>query len=256
MKPPVFIAASVYGADLVQKHGQSYFAQLAARSGATGFEVRRELFLEEAPPFEELREVLKTNLLASAISASVEIWSPEGELNEEPLFQTLVEGERLGVSYVKTTLGTYVPGKSNLEGLLNCLAKANYLNGSIRLTVENDQSNHGGNARILRGFFDDCAKAGIPIYMTFDVGNWLWAGEDICKAAELLAEYVVYIHFKWSEERAGSRVAAPLSHDVNAEWRNVLPYFSNKIPRVIEFPIIGEDLEQLTKDYTQLLLLA
>ncbi|WP_372661772.1 hypothetical protein [Cohnella sp.] len=256
MKPPIFIAASVYGADLVQKHGQSYFAQLAARSGATGFEVRRELFVEEEPPLEELKEVLRMNFLASAISAPVEIWSTEGELNERELFQTLVEGERLGVSYVKTTLGTYVPGKSSLEELLNCMERANYLNSPIHLTVENDQSNHGGNATILRGFFEDCAKAGIPIRMTFDVGNWLWAGEDICKAAETLADYVVYVHFKWAEERNGSKAAAPLSVDEHAQWRAVLPYFSNEIPRVIEFPIMGEDLEQLTRKYTQLLVTA
>lgn len=256
MKPSIFIAASVYGAELVQQHGQAYFAELAARSGAAGFEVRRELFLEEEPPLDELKEVLKDNGLRCAISASVEIWSPEGDLNEEQLFQTLVEGTQLGAAFVKTTLGTYVPGRSDLKALRDCLEKAVYLNLPVQLTVENDQSNHGGNPQILRGFFDDCAEEHIPVSMTFDVGNWLWAGEDICKAAEILAEYVVYVHFKWSEDRNGLKAAAPLSADEEAEWRDVLPYFSKSLPRVIEFPIIGEDLEQLTRKYTQLLELA
>lgn len=256
MKPSVFIAASVYGAELVQKLGQAYFAELAARSGAAGFEVRRELFLEEEPPLDALREVLKTNALRCAVSASVEIWSHEGDLNGEQLYQTLVEGKQLGASYVKTTLGTYVPGKSDLNALKSCLEKADYYKLPIQLTVENDQSNHGGNAQILRGFFDDCALERIPVSMTFDVGNWLWAGEDICQAAEILADYVVYVHFKWSEERSGQRAAAPLSDDEHAEWREVLPYFSRQLPRVIEFPVIGGDLEQLTKKYIQLLELA
>jgi sugar phosphate isomerase/epimerase len=256
MKPSVFVAASVYGAELVQKHGQSYFAELAARCGAAGFEVRRELFLEEEPPLDALREVLKENALRCAVSASVEIWSPEGYLNEEQLYQTLIEGRQLGASYVKTTLGTYIPGRSNLNALKLCLEKADYFNLPIQLTVENDQSNHGGNAQILRGFFDDCALVRIPVSMTFDVGNWLWAGEDICLAAEILADYVVYVHFKWSEERNGQKAAAPLFDDEQAEWREVLPYFSKNLPRVIEFPVIGEDLEQLTKKYVQLLELA
>ncbi|RCW47532.1 sugar phosphate isomerase/epimerase family protein [Paenibacillus prosopidis] len=256
MKPSIFIAASVYGAELVQKLGQSYLAELGARSGAAGFEVRRELFLEEEPPFDELREVLKANALRCAISASVEIWSPEGDLNEEQLYQTLVEGKQVGASYVKTTLGTYVPGRSDLKALRRCLEKADYFKLPIQLTVENEQSNHGGNPQILRGFFDDCAEEQIPVSMTFDVGNWLWAGEDICQAAEILADYVVYVHFKWSEERNGKKAAAPLSEDEHAEWREVLRYFSKDLPRVIEFPIIGEDLEQMTRKYVQLLELA
>ncbi len=60
---------------------------------------------------------MKDNGLRRAISASVEIWSPEGDLNEEQLFQTLVEGKQLGRIIVKTTLGTYVPGRSDLNAL-------------------------------------------------------------------------------------------------------------------------------------------
>lgn len=253
MTSPVYVAASVYGAELVEKMGQPYFAALAARSGATGFEIRRELLPEGDLPYDELRAAMKDNGLQPAISASVEIWSPEGELNREQLFQTLLEGERLGVSIVKTTLGTYVPGKSDLIALKDCLEEAGYLKLPIYLTVENDQSNHGGNPLVLRGFFDKCAEQGIPVRMTFDVGNWIWAGEDIYKAAETLADYVVYVHFKWMEERNSRKVAAPLSEDAQAEWRRVLSYFPKELPRVIEFPIIGEDFEQITRRYVGLL---
>ncbi|QYR21794.1 TIM barrel protein [Paenibacillus sp. sptzw28] len=252
MTSPVFVAASVYGSELVKKYGQPYFAALAARTGASGFEIRRELFPAGVLPFDELRNALKENGLRAAISASVEIWSPEGELNRKELSQTLLEGARLGVSFVKTTLGTYIPGKSDLKALKSCLHEA-LADLPIHLAVENDQTNHGGNAQILRGFLDDCAKAEIPIRMTFDVGNWIWAGEDIVKAADTLAEYVVYVHFKWAAERNGRLLAAPLADEADAEWRQVLSHFPKELPRVIEFPITADDLEGSTRHYVQLL---
>lgn len=253
MGSPVFVASSVYGAELVEKHGQAYFAAMAARSGASGFEIRRELFPSGEIPYEELHAVIQENNLQSAYSVPVELWANDGKLNRHELLLALQEGLRLGVSYVKTTLGNYQTEHSDLHDLRSCMEEAGCLTHPIHLTVENDQSNHGGSAIILRQFFDDCAANNIPIRMTFDVGNWCWTDENIMKSAEMLADYVVYVHFKWAEVRIDRKVAVPMPEDKGAMWREVLSYFPNNLPRVIEFPIVADDLEQATKHYVHLL---
>jgi sugar phosphate isomerase/epimerase len=72
-----------------------------------------------------------------------------------------------------------------------CLEEAGH---QIQLTVENDPTASGGTLQRLRSFFENCTRKGIPIRMTFDIGNWSWSGENVFEAAEALADYVVYLH--------------------------------------------------------------
>lgn len=249
---PVFVAASVYGT-LAERRGQAYIAAMAARSGAAGFEIRRELLEGDEPPYEELRAAVQGSGLRAAYSVPVELWESDGGLNREQLLRALEEGRKLGAEFVKTTLGGYRHGLSDLSALRVCLEEAGYMKLPIQLTVENDQSEHGGRPAVLKSFLEDCAELHIPVRMTFDVGNWLWLGEDIVAAAQLLTPYIVYVHFKWSATCDGVMAAAPLPADADARWRDVLACFSAELPRVIEFPIAVEDSERATRYYVELL---
>ena len=74
--------------------------------------------------------------------------------------------------------------------------------------------------RGLRRFFENCTRKGIPVRMTFDIGNWSWSDENVFEAAKALADYVVYLHCKKVEDRSAR--TGPISDDAKAAWRHVL----------------------------------
>jgi sugar phosphate isomerase/epimerase len=146
-------------------------------------------------------------------------------------------------------LGAYRPVISDLDELKACIEDAGGAELPFQLTVENGPTVQGGNIRTLRSFFDNCAIQGIPVRMTFDIGNWSWCGENVFEAAEALTEFVVYLHCKQVNDRF--KRTGPLTHDPEAAWRQVLARFPKELPRGGEFPIVGDDLEISTKQYVR-----
>lgn len=125
--------------------------------------------------------------------------------------------------------------------------------GKDATSTENNPTAAGGNLRRLRSFFENCTRKGIPVRMTFDIGNWSWSDENVFEAPEALADYVVYLHCKEVEDRSAR---TPISDDAKAAWRHVLARFSRELPRGGEFPIAGDDLGLSTKQYVRMLSLA
>jgi len=248
---PVFIVASAYGAQGVEKYGQPLLASIAARSGASGFEIRRELFPKNGAPLDQLHRAIKENNLIAVYSAPWGIWTSDGKLNREDLLVALAEAKHVSASYIKLPLGVYDPASSDVGDLGNLLEEAG---NQIQLTVENDPTAAGGNLRTLRRFFENCSKKGIPVRMTFDIGNWSWTGENVFEAAEALADHVVYLHCKEVEDHSAR--TGPISDDPKSAWRRVLARFPRELPRGGEFPIHGDDVEFTTQQYVRLLSLA
>jgi sugar phosphate isomerase/epimerase len=250
---PVFIVASAYGAQVVERHGQPFLASMAAQSGASGFEIRRELFPESDVPLDQLRRAIKESDLIAVYSAPAPwaIWTSDGKLNRKGVVAVFDEAKQSGASYVKLPLGFYDPLSSDVDELGNCLKEVGH---EIQLTVENDPTAIGGNLRTLRSFFENCSRKGIPVRMTFDFGNWSWSDEDVFEAAEALADYVVYLHCKEVEDRSAR--TGPISEDANAAWRHLLARFPRELPRGGEFPIVGDDLGLSTKQYIRMLSVA
>ena len=248
---PVFIVASAYGAQGVEKYGQPLLASIAARSGASGFEIRRELFPTGGAPLSQLRSAIEGNDLTAVYSAPGGIWTSDGKLNRKDLFVALAEAKQVNASYIKLPLGVYDPPSSDVGDLGNLLEKTG---NHIQLTVENDPTAAGGNLRTLRTFFENCSKKGIPVRMTFDIGNWSWTGENVFEAAEALADHVVYLHCKEVEDHSAR--TGQISDDPKSAWRQVLGRFPRQLPRGGEFPITGDDLEFTTEQYIRLLSLA
>jgi 2-dehydro-3-deoxygluconokinase len=269
---PVFIAASSFGYEAAAK-GQSFLVHIAKLSGASGIEIRREMLEDRVvqrlsdnrvQPLPEgfmqlrqLRDEVRRYKLTAAYSAPIGMWLPEGELNARGLSVVLQEAQELGARYVKVSLGQYDTEKSALDDLKKllsgCISNPGTADLPIRLMVENDQTAHGGNAGILKRFFEQCAGEGIPVRMTFDIGNWYWTGECPVQAAKLLAEHVIYIHCKQVQAGDDGWTTVPLSGEPGMEWRKVLSFFPRQLPRVIEFPITEVPLETATGKYVRLL---
>lgn len=243
---PVLVATSAYGASIVRQLGQTHFISLIASAGAAGIEIRRELFTSDVPDLVQMRHSIAAHGLFAVYSAPIELWQENGKLAHEELHEAMTEAEKLGAQYLKVSLGHYL-ADDNLDTLGAYLVQA-----PVPLLVENDQTAHGGQIEGMARFLAASIAAGIPVGMTFDIGNWHWAGADPVAAAELLAPYVRYVHCKAVNNDGGKLKAVALSeHDV--EWRRLFSYFPPDVQRAIEFPVAGTDLVAVTRHYIDML---
>lgn len=237
--PPVFVATSAYGADLVRALGQAQVLPWIAAAGADGIEIRRELFTDDAPPLAALREAIAAHGLATVYSVPLELWQEDGRLAGAALRQALHEAALLGAGVLKVSLGHYAAGAA-LDALGAVLADT-----PVHLLVENDQTVQGGTVAPLAAFFAAAAAAGVAVAMTFDLGNWHWTGSDPEAAARALGAYVAYVHCK-RVLRDGGRLKAVPPEGAMPDWAACFGYFRAGLPRAIEFPLAGEALDALT----------
>jgi sugar phosphate isomerase/epimerase len=82
--------------------------------------------------------------------------------------------------------------------------------------------------------------------MTFDMGNWHWAGECPLQAAKALAPLVRYVHCKGVQRQPQRWIAVPLAESA-APWRAVLGHLPADVPWAIEYPLAGDDLLETTR---------
>ncbi|WP_051459351.1 sugar phosphate isomerase/epimerase family protein [Paenibacillus zanthoxyli] len=247
----VFVPTSVFGSACGTQHG---LAEPIRSGGADGIEIRRELFPHEALPLAECREAVLRSGLRCIYSVPMELWNPEGRLNEETLSHILAEAEILKPEMLKVSLGYYagIPGfasEGELKGaeqerlgqLERLLRQYRETAGALTLLIENDQTSYGGRAENLKAFFQAVERCGLDgVKMTFDTGNWLYSGEDPLKAAETFAPYVAYIHCKHVIRSGGMWVTLPLPQEEDALWRKLLRLLPSDVPRAIEFGLPGE----------------
>jgi sugar phosphate isomerase/epimerase len=251
---PVYITTSAFGAQNIALHGQQHFIPLIAEAGAAGIEIRRELFSDE--PFaaiSQLSQSLEQHSLQVVYSAPVDIWLQDGQLNRSALTYIIYEGILLRAQYVKVSLGSYKMNDSDLDQLTSLLQELQIDKHHMQLTVENDQTEMGGKLERMQQFLSDCQASGIPVKMTFDIGNWLWNGEHPLEAARALASYVIYIHCKQVELASIPYKTVPLSIEPDADWRELLSLLPQHIPRAIEFPIVGDNVLEAARKYVKLL---
>ena len=130
--------------------------------------------------------------------------------------------------------------------------KAQLAAAPVALLVENDQTAHGGALAAMARFLAAAREAGLPVGLTFDIGNWRWVGEDAQQAARLLAPYVRYVHCKAVQEDGG-RLSACAVSEADPAWRAVFAHFAPGVQRAIEFPLEGADLVAETRRCIQML---
>ncbi|RKT27072.1 xylose isomerase-like TIM barrel protein [Paraburkholderia sp. RAU2J] len=238
----IVIVASAFGMDAVRAGGHLKWAQASKRAGAAGFEVRRELFADEAdataPRLRALGEALAGLGLWAVYSTPALLYTSDGRLDVAALRLALDEAAALGARVVKLQLGGFA---DDAHGA----AIAAQMDGThVRLVVENGQLAEGGSLAQFTGLFDALAREGRDglLGMTFDIGNWAWRDVAPLDAARLLAPHVDYIHCKTTVGEGARRFPiAPAADD--ERFIAVLDHLPSDVPRGIEFPFDASRLE-------------
>jgi len=244
---PVSISLSSFGADYIQQHGQASLAPLLREAGASHMELREELFSAGEPA--GLGQAVAEQGLVCVYSTPLEIWQAGQAAPAAELAATLAKAHACGAVWLKVSLGFYSPA-SDLQAL------ADVLEGQpVRLLVENDQTAQGGRITPLVAFFAQVQEHGLPVGMTFDIGNWQWQQQSAASAALQLGRYVEYLHCKAVRRTpAGKLVAVPPQPQDLQQWRQLMQHMRAGLVRAIEYPLQATDLAQYTQ--TQVALLA
>ena len=239
----VLISLSSFGAAEVRRHGQLWFSQLSFEAGAEGVEVRSELISDELHELAAIRQLASDEDKALVYSCALPLWTPRGELDTAALNRAIQATLTLGASRLKMSIGGFNP--SSLATLDTAQAMLKGL--PFDLVIENDQSSSAGSLPALQYFFATARTRAFPVHMTFDMGNWHWAGECPLQAALALSGHVAYIHCKGVQRLPQRWVAVPLAES-SAPWRAVLRALPVGTPWAIEYPLAGDDLLQVTRN--------
>jgi sugar phosphate isomerase/epimerase len=239
----VFISLSSFGAAEVRRHGQLWFSQLSFDAGADGVEVRSELIVDELHELAAIRQLASEEKKALVYSCALPLWDPIGELDSNALNRAIQATLTLGATRLKMSIGGFNPSSRSTLDTVHAMLKGL----PFDVVIENDHTVAAGSLTALQHFFAASSVSPFKPGMTFDVGNWHWAGECPLLAAQSLSRYVAYIHCKGVQRLPRQWVAVPLS-DSSAPWRAVLRALPQGTPWAIEYPLIGDDLLQVTRD--------
>ena len=237
----VVIVASAFGAGAVRQRGHAAWLEVAANAGAAGFEVRRELFAQDADTAPQALRSLGASIAACGLwavySTPSGLYDDDGALNTTALAAAYTEADALGARWVKLQLGGFA---GQADGAAIVRASAGH---RARLLVENGQGAQNGTvARFVELFAAlDREGASAALGMTFDIGNWQWPGEAPIDAAHALAGRVEYVHCKSSEGEGARRfpVAPSFEDPLFPALFRILP---RTAPRGIEFPFAERGL--------------
>ncbi len=242
---PVVIVASAFGPEMIRRDGHAIWAEVAAKAGAAGFEVRRELFSDEtqfqSASLYELGQRIRAAGIWPVYSTPATLFDDTGALDENAMEQTLDEAAALDARIVKFQLGgSESTGTATDSATLDRLI-AGIRHSKARVVVENGQLKAGGTIDAFSALFDTLENRSHTLSMTFDTGNWQWAQQDPLEAARRLAKYVGYVHCKAVQGEGARRFAtAPATND--AHFAALLAYLPADVPRGIEFPFDQDNL--------------
>lgn len=230
----ILISLSSFGATEVLRHGQLWFARLAAQAGADGVEVRGELLVGGKAELVSIADALPE--LQRVYSCHEGLWAGDGELDRAALDRGLAAADHLGAPRLKMSIGQWRPCPASMAALRDRLGDT-----PVELLIENDQTAAAGTLDALAAFFDAAQAQNLSLGMTFDIGNWHWTGECPLQAVAACAPLVRYVHCKGVQHERQRWVAVPLA-DSAAPWRAVLGAMPGGLPWAIEYPLSGDDL--------------
>ena len=243
---PALISLTSFGNAEVRRHGQLYFARLSHAAGASGVEVREELLIDAAGELPAIAAYVRTQGLDVVYSCPQPLFAMDGQLDTAVLQHAISASQSLGASWLKMSIGGFARqsvahSATGFAALQTAIAEA-----GITLLIENDQTVAAGTVQALQRFFAAADAAGLPLPMTFDMGNWHYLGECALQAAQLFASRVAYVHAKGVQRLPAKWVAVPLAESA-AAWRAILRTLPGGVPRAIEYPLIGDDLQAVTQ---------
>ena len=237
---PIVISMSSFGATEVNRHGQAWFINMVRNAGADGVEIRSELLSrpdDELPLIAQQCEGLKT-----IYSCADPLFTAQGELADAALDLAIHRAGTIGAEIIKFSIGG---GANASHAPMQKLADS--LQGlAVPVLIENDQSNAAGSIFQLQRFFRKASDCGLELGMTFDIGNWHWAGECPQLASAAFLGRIQYVHTKGVLKQANRWIAAPIA-DSQAPWKSILDSLPAQCPWAIEFPLVGDDLVDVTR---------
>ncbi|MDF2633186.1 MAG: hypothetical protein K0R78_60 [Pelosinus sp.] len=217
-----------------------------ASLGVKKVEVRREWiqdFMAELPLMRSKAERLGLEVYYSIPLALFRA----GKLERDELRQAFQEAQVLGATRIKFAVGDFNSNSQDeLREFKNMVEEY-----PIMLTVEGDQSAANGKMEPILTFLEACKAAQIPVYSTFDVGNFVWVGQEPLYNAVKLSPYVRYIHLKDVEMTLQGPQVRSLDMG-NIDWRAALRLLPQDVPIGIEFPCGDEPRELLIKTIQQI----
>lgn len=246
MKREVIVVTAAYGRQqIAAMGGQQIVVPIVASAGADGIEIRRELFSDsELSTLPALGKTLADTRLVVFYSVPEALFTNDGQLNPR-IDVHFAEAKQLNAQRLKYSLGHYH------RGFDHTVLHEKLAGQTFQLVIENDQS-ECGKLSALENYFRDSGEPRPCCGMAFDIGNWLWLGDDPLVAAESLNRFVSYIHVKAATKEADGWRAMALDEADNV-WRETLALLPSDVPCGIEFPLEGDDLQTITRHYVDLL---
>lgn len=244
-KSDIVINTLVFLDDLKNGVKQSELLKSIGSVGIKRCEVRREFIQDFDVELQEIKaasEVLQIELFYSV----PDYIYTNGELNTCKIEGYFKEANKMNCRNVKLNIGEY--GEISIEDVSGINSLCNKY--SIALTIENDQTEENGRIQKINEFLQLAKKLGMKIGYTFDMGNWLWQGQDSMENAKILKPYVTYIHLKDVILRDKPQTAF-LDEGV-IPWRSILGIFDNGIPVAIEYPCSPDTLTRLGTEIDKL----
>src|SRR5471030_3113469 len=186
----VVIVASAFGAEQIRNDGHAVWAEVAANSCASGFEVRRELFNDDESVSHDSLRVLGCKIrdlgMWTVFSTPATLFADDGQLADATLTQAIEQANAIGARILKLPLGGTEQGVERDHATFERLSTA-LKQSKAKLLVENGQLKAGGKTSPFVDLFSRASDERVPLTMTFDTGNWVWADQDPLEAARQLA---------------------------------------------------------------------
>jgi sugar phosphate isomerase/epimerase len=237
---PIVISLSSFGATEVKRHGQAWFVNVVRNAGSDGVEIRSELLSrpdDELPLIAEQCEGLRT-----IYSCADPLFTAQGKLAVAALNLAIHRAGVIGAKIIKFSIGSGAnASQEHIQKLADSLHSLD-----LSVLIENDHSNAAGSIFQLQRFFRKVSDCGLELGMTFDIGNWHWAGECPQLASAAFLDRIQYVHTKGVLKQANRWVAVPIAES-QAPWKSILDSLPAQCPWAIEFPLVGDDLVEVTR---------
>jgi len=246
MEKDLFVISTLVFADLI-KDGmkQSDILEIIHDMGITNVEIRREFIKDFDKELATIRK--KAEKLQMGIYYAVpERLYANRELQFKKIETYFKEAYLLGCSRVKMIVGPYGTVKPIDVIKMNELCEKYF----IRLTVENDQTREDGRVEKLKRFVEEYRQEGGKISVTFDIGNWVWQGEDPAENASKIKNFVSYVQLKDVKGKINPKTV--LLNEGDIDWKNIFPLLPRNLPVALEYSCGSNPAKQLREEITKM----
>lgn len=226
-KKNLVINTLVFLNDLKSGVPQSKILDKLIEIGIQNIEVRREYIKDFNKELIDIKEKANNNNITIFYSVP-EVLFKEGKLRKVAIEEYFNEALKMNCHYIKMNIGQVNELSKEDSDTISELCKK-YL---VKLTVENDQTEENGRCDKIYNFLSLNKKLGGDISFTFDVGNWIFQDEDPIRNAEILKNFVTYIHLKNVDDKRKNT----LINEGKLDLEKILEILPKNLPMALEYP--------------------